>query len=67
MIPPPLSFREIWWPFANLDDSTRPIPRNLTKKQEIAVGARLIWKSMHAYATDIKPFAIATIRLQTFY
>lgn len=67
MIPPPLSLREIWWPFANLDDSTRPIPRHLTKKQEIALGARLIWKNIGKHATDRKPFAIATIRLQTFY
>ena len=56
-----------FWPFCNLDDSTFPVPWNLTKKQEIAVGARLLWKSMRLKATDRKPFATATIRLQTFY
>lgn len=66
MIQTPLSLREIFWPFANLDDSTRPIPWRLTREQKIAVGARLIWKSLREQFTDRKVIAIAAIRLQRF-
>jgi len=50
-------------------DSLLPLSAltGMPQRQLNAIGARLIWRNITKITTDRKPFAIAAIRLQTFY
>ncbi len=39
----------------------------MTEPQQLALGARLIYQRLRGHVDDKKPFALACIRLQTFY
>ncbi len=39
----------------------------MTEAQQIALGARLLHERVRRRVDDTKPFALACIRLQTFY